>query len=319
MKKYSLFLLYSLFLIQSASAQHIQDVQAYSKTDGSRFVALLSDQTIWWYTEQTGWQKVPTTGLPANSAIKYFNSYVKLTLSAKNTRLVVVLKDNSMWWYADGDKWERIPDTGLPRNASVKIFRPYVKFGSMGGVDTRFLLILDDNTMWWYANEESWKPVATQGLPRNYDVRFFGTYQKAGMMGSETRYLVILADQSIWWYADNKMWQQFEARGLPANPVFKQFEAYSKLGGSLNWEGRLIGVMGDESIWWLPASGKEWKKLDVSTLPKGYKIRSLKVYQKYPGLIGETRVIVVLEDNSIWWYAEGKNWIPLSLKGLPIS
>ncbi len=324
MKKYLLILTVLFCLAFTSGAQSIQDVQAYAKLDGSRFVALLSDQTIWWYTENNGWQKVSAQGLPQGNNIKFFSSYMKYGLGSKNTRLVAVLDDNSIWWFSEGGNWEKVVSTGLPRGKTIKIFRPYVKISGMGGSETRYVAILDDNSIWWFANVEEWKSVSDTGLPSKYEVKYLGTYQKVGMTSTETRYIVTLADNSIWWYADNtKKWQELEAKGLPSGHAFKQLEAYMKIGGNAfvgtTYEGRLVGVLADESIWWFATNGKEWKKLDLTGLPKGYKIKTMKVYQKNPGLTGETRVILALEDNTIWWYAEGKKWEPVNMKGLKLE
>lgn len=324
MKKTLLLFVFSAFVFNFTKAQQIIDVQAYSKLEGSRFVALLSDQTIWWFSEKDGWQKIPTTGLPEGTGIKFFNAYVKFAGSNKNTRLVAVLQDNTMWWYVEGKSWEKVSGEGLPKNSSIKIFRPYVKFSGMGSMDTRFVVVLEDNSIYWFVANQDWKQVPTDGLPKGFVINHFGTYQKVAMMGTETRYIITLADNSIWWYADkNKSWERVESQGLPAKYNFKQLEAYMKIGGNImmgtTFEGRLVGVLSDESVWWLPTNQKEWKKLEMIGLPKDYKIRALKVYQKTPGLMGETRVIVVLEDNSIWWYADGKNWSPVPKNGLPVS
>ena len=111
-------------------------------------------------------------------------------------------------------------------------------------------------------------------------------------------------------------------KGLPENASFKRFTAYMKIGGGAliagasAYEGRLIGVLQDESIWWFPTNGKSWKKLDIAGLPAGFKVKTLEVYQKYPGMTDETRLIALLEDNNIWWYSENKGWTRLDTKGL---
>jgi hypothetical protein len=292
----------------------------------TKFVSMLSDHSVWWSAEGSNWEKIPTKGLPADKNIRLIDVYVKFSMSKKNARLVAVLDDNTMWWCLEGESWEKISGAGLPQNAPIKFFKPYVKGGSMGSMDTRFIAILDNNTMWWYSLGDPWKQVSTSGLPVNYVVTGIGTYQKVGMMGTETRYVITLADNTVWWYADGKKWQQLESEGLPANASFKKFTVYLKISEAaliinpaVGWEGRLVGVLDDESIWWFAATGKTWKKLETNGLPKDYKIKSLEVYQKYPGLSGETRVIVLLEDNSIWWWVENKGWSKFSTNGLPVG
>jgi len=321
-----LFSSFFLFLISIITlGQSIEDVKGLGKISETKLVSLLSDHSIWWSPEGKAWQKVPLQGLPANSSMKLIEVYVKFAGTNKNTRLVAVLEDNSMWWYADGGSWEKISTAGLPKNAVVKIFKPYVKTGSFGSLDTRFVVVLDNNTMWWYALDEPWRPVSSEGLPAGYVITNLGSYQKVGMMGTETRYMLTLSDNSVWWFAEGKKWQQLESSGLPANSTFKKFTAYMKISGDAiftryaTWEGRLVGVLSDESIWWFATNGKTWKKLETNGLPKGYKIRSLSVFQKYPGMMGETRVILLLEDNSVWWYGENKGWSKVNTTGLPLS
>jgi hypothetical protein len=319
-------LLFSFFISVIGKSQVIENVQGISMLGQTKFVSMLSDHSIWWSSEGSSWEKVPVKGLPADKKIKLIDVYVKFSLSKKNARLVAVLDDNTMWWCLEGESWEKISGAGLPANANIKFFKPYVKGSSMGSMDTRFIAVLDNNTMWWYSLGDPWKEVSAKGLPDNYVVTGIGTYQKMGMMGTETRYVITLADNTVWWYADGKKWQQLENEGLPANAKFKNFTVYLKineaaivLNPALGWEGRLVGVLDDESIWWFAASGKTWRKMETNGLPKQYKIKSLEVYQKYPGLSGETRVIVLLEDNSIWWWVESKGWTKFSTTGLPVT
>jgi hypothetical protein len=229
-----------------------------------------------------------------------------------------------MYWYAAGKGWERIESSGLAQK-SIRYFRAYVKNSGIANIETRFLAVMDDNSMYWFAPNSPWKSVTSEGLPANYVVTGVGTYQKRGLMSTatETRYVITLADGSLWWYGGGKKWQKVDAEGLPANANFKDFTAYMKISGDIyitgygTFDGRLIGVLSDESIWWFATNGKTWKKLETTGLPKGYKVRSLSVFEKQPGLLGETMAIVVLDDNSVWRYMEGKNWTKFNTTGLP--
>ncbi|WP_315822294.1 hypothetical protein [Paraflavitalea speifideaquila] len=52
-------------------------------------------------------------------------------------------------------------------------------------------------------------------------------------------------------------------------------------------------------------------------LPAKANILDIEVYQK-PGMIGtETRLVTLMSDNTIWWYAEGKDWELIENTGLP--
>lgn len=314
MKK-NLLLLIIIAACQQLPAQVIKEIQAYNANDGVRFISRLADNTLWWYADGKQWQKIPMTGLPQNVPLTMMDAYVKGALS-KSTRLVAVLSDNSIWWYSDGSAWEKVPVAGLPVKTAIKIFKPYIKYGMMGSADTRFVTVLEDNSVYWYNKSDAWQKVENSGLPANAAIRFLSTYQKIGMGGAETRYIAVLTDNSIWWYVDGKPWQLLKTSGLPKDAQLAQFEAYMKSTMGMG-DGRLLTVLNDQSIWWFAVSGKEWTSLESAGLPAGYKVRSLKVYQKSPGFTGDTRVILLLEDNTIWWYAEKKGWQQLTRDGLP--
>ncbi|HYV94721.1 MAG TPA: hypothetical protein VE978_23305 [Chitinophagales bacterium] len=314
MKK--LFILSSfLLLCLAARTQSIDDVQAYYKADGTRFLALLNDKSIWWYMDGDSWKKVATTGLPGNTAIKSLDVYIKNSGLIADTRLIVVMDDNSMWWYKEGEKWEQVPSQGLPEGKPIKIFESYVKT-VMGISESRYAVILDDNSIYWYSPGDNWAKVPPKGLPSGFNVKFFKSYVKYGMMGStEARYVVILDDNSIWWYADGNDWEKLESKGLPAGQDITQFDTYLKMKVAGMPEARLVTVLADQSIWWLAVGAKDWEKIDVKGLPSGYKIKSFKVYQKYAG-IPQTRLLALLDDNTMWWYDDKQGWTAVPTTGL---
>jgi hypothetical protein len=94
---------------------NIEHLVAYSRSDkdGTRYVAVLQDGTIWWYAPKYPWQQSSVEGLPYGYKIKNFNAYMK----AEGTRYVVVLQDSSLWWFAPGTPWQPVPMEGLPLNA----------------------------------------------------------------------------------------------------------------------------------------------------------------------------------------------------------
>src|SRR6266478_6134822 len=111
-----------LFASFVSNSQTIDDVQAYYKLGGTRFLSLLSDHSLWWYSESTNWQKVSMKGLP-ESPVKFLDVYLKMSVGSADTRLVAVLQDNSIWWYADGASWEKVSTSGLPSTSPIKIFK----------------------------------------------------------------------------------------------------------------------------------------------------------------------------------------------------
>lgn len=296
-----------------AQKKNIEEVQCIPKFSKTNFVALLSDNSVWWAPEAENWEQIPSDGLPKDKKIKKIDVYIKPSIGDKGSRVVALLEDNTMWWYSDGKPWEQVLSKGLPANAVIRHLEPYIKYGMVGG-ETRFMALLEDNNIWWYAINEEWEQVPASGLPANYKVTGIGTYQKKAFAGTDTRYVITLSDNSVWW-SDGKKWKEVEAKGLPEKTNIAFFTAYTKF-GALNIDGRMIGIMNDGSMWWLASTSKNWQKLDTQGLPKDYKVKSVEMYQKNAGLAGDARVIILMEDNTIWWYAEKTGWTKINTKKL---
>ncbi len=312
MKKLVLLLLI-LCSTTSLVAQDIQQIQAYTKLEGStRIIALLSDQSGWFYTLENGWRTLPVDEFP-DGEVKFLDVYQK----GFNTRLMTVLEDNSIWWSKE-DSWEKITSKGLPENYKINDFKPYSKIGLYGMTKTRVVTLLEDNSLWWYANDNDWQQVKTTGLPKEEKIEFIRTYQKYSMMGSsDTRYVVLMSDNSIWWFsAKAKKWKEFSGDDLPNDKPIRLLEVYSKSNQMTMPEGRLIAVLSDESIWWGSAKNEYWEQVNTDDLPENYKIKSIKVYQKMSSIKASTRLLVLLEDNSIWWYVNGEGFSPVDMSTL---
>lgn len=311
-----------LFILNSLSlnAQDIKSVQAYFKLDGTRYLSLLSDNSIWWFASGDKWQEIPKQNLPKKT-IKHIDAFVKIGLGSYETRIITVLEDNSIWWYAKEGDWQQVDNSGLPTNLSIKDFKSYVKIGSMGSTESRIILVLEDNTIWWYALGKKWGKVAANGMPENSSIKFLRTYQKIGMMSSETRFVAVLNDNSVWWFAEGNKWKQVEKPNLPSDKNIEQFEIYMKNASALSnvQEGRLITLLEDQSIFWIAANDKSWRQLEHKGLPQNKKINELKTYQKYGGIGSETRLLALLDDNTLWWFAEGKRWTAVPMSGLPLN
>lgn len=143
------------------------------------------------------------------------------------------------------------------------------------------------------------------------------TYSKNGW---ESRVLTLLSDNTLWWAAPNKQYSQVTQVGLPKNAEILDVETYQKtnmMGGS---ETRMIILLGDNSIWWYDG-GKDWEQIEASGLPAGKKIKDVAVYVKGQGaaLMESMRMVAVMEDNSMFWFAPKKAWEPLENKGLPVG
>jgi hypothetical protein len=129
----------------------------YAKADGgTRYVAVLSDNSIWWYMPNHPWQPSPSIGLPADAVITHIAAYLK----KGDTRYVVVLEDETIWWYMPNHKWQASPIEGLPDGYKIKQFSVYLKNG-----DTRYVVLLEDNSIWWYMPNYPWQNSSIDGLP----------------------------------------------------------------------------------------------------------------------------------------------------------
>lgn len=305
------------FVLADSQAQQILDIQAYAKMNGTRVTVLLSNNTVQWYTPESGWKPVPLDGLNGKKLVK-LGVYVKTSIGDGATRLVGVADDNSIWWYGEGKPWERVPTSGLPASYTTKIFTPYFKPTSMGwSGETRYLLVQNDNSMFVYLDDR-WERVPTEGLPAGYDFKALKSYQKYNMMGgSETRYIGVLRDNSIWW-TSGKKWEKLERKGLTEGVGIAFFDVYMKFSMMGQPEGRLVCMQDDGTFWFLAVNSGSWKKLENTGLPANYKVKQLRVYQKYAS--GESgRLLAVLEDNTIWWFTEGKGWTQVDTKTLGLK
>jgi len=314
MVKHFTFILFLLASVQLFS-QDIREIKAYNKLGGTRIVAFLSNDNVKWYTEEDGWKDLEVGKLP-DGKIKILEIYHKASGLKMETRLTAIQEDNSIWWKND-DKWVQVTSKGLPSGYSVKHYSPYAKAG-MGGTETRLLITLEDNTIWWYAaDSEKWEETPLKGLPDNANIEAIQTYQKYSTFGGgDTRIIVKLADNTIWWYAQGKGWEEFKSKGLPEGKDIEDFAAYMKYQSFGMTSGRLIAALEDNSLWWIATDSKNWEQLKVEGLPSGYQIRSFQVYQKYNGLSADTRVVLLLEDNTIWWFDEKKGWNEVPTDGV---
>ena len=124
---------------------------------------------------------------------------------------------------------------------------------------TRYVVVLEDNTIWWFAPGQDWEKSSTSGLPSGYDVKHIAAYSYDD---GSTRYAVVLSDNTIWWFAPGQDWKESSVDGLPSGYKVKSFEAYAKENSS-----RYVVVLDDDSIWWF-APGQPWKKSHMGGLPK---------------------------------------------------
>jgi hypothetical protein len=138
----------------------------------------------------------------------------------------------------------------------IKLFESYLRLNDLS---TRYVVVLEDNSIWWFAPEQPWEKSSVKGLPNEYKIKQISCYSKED---GESRYVVVLEDNSIWWLAPGQPWEKSSVEGLPNQYKIKQLEAYSKTDGT-----RYVVVLEDNSIWWL-APGQPWKKSSTDGLPE---------------------------------------------------
>ena len=136
----------------------------------------------------------------------------------------------------------------------IKLFDSYLRAGDL---ETRYVVVLTDNTIWWFAPGYDWEKSSKAGLP-DKSIKLISCYSHTD---ATTRYVVVLSDNSIWWYAPGTDWKKSSSKGLPAGFDIVHFKAYSKSDGT-----RYTAVLKDGSIWWF-APGNLWKKSSIAGLP----------------------------------------------------
>lgn len=150
------FLLSLLFMV--IKAQEIKHFEAYLKLSdmGTRYVAVLEDNTIWWFSPENGWAESSSAGLPQGYNIKHFKAYSK---EDGSSRYVAVLSDNTIWWFSPNNNWSKSSTTGLPANYKIKEFEAYTKADG-----TRYVAVLEDNSVYWFSPNNGWTKSSMEGL-----------------------------------------------------------------------------------------------------------------------------------------------------------
>jgi len=135
-------------------------------------------------------------------------------------------------------------------------------------------------------------------------------------MSIVSTFLVLLEDQSMLFFdLKKKKWKEFKTVQLPKNTKVNSLHSYLKFSGMGVPKGRIILSLSDQSIWWCAEEDQDWNNLDKSGLPENASVKSIKVFTK--GLTA--RVLVLLDNNSIWWYVEGSGFSKVDMTGFPKS
>ncbi len=297
MKKLILFL---LILCSSASliAQENPEARAYSKKKKNKNKNSFFDQNDWFYAIENDWSTLNMDDLPKGK-IKLLDVYQK----AFETGLMLVMEDNSIWWN-ENERWYKARTRGLPENYKIKAIKPYARISQYATLTAGMVIMLEDNSLWKY-NVTKWQKISNTNLPEDETIELLSTYQrnKVMLLSFETLFVVLMSDNSVWYLpSKSKKWKEYEGNGLPNDKTIKLIEAYSKVTQIPVRSGRILAVLSDESIWWSFVKDGEWEQVDTKNLPENYKIRTIRAYQKGLSKEPNTKILVVLEDNSIWRY-----------------
>lgn len=146
------------FVFIGLNAQSFKHFEAYLKLSdlGTRYAAVMEDNTIWWFSPNNGWAKSSSVGLPDGYEIEHFAAYSK---EDGSSRYVAVLSDNSIWWFSPNNNWSKSSTEGLPANYKIKDFEAYSKADG-----TRYVAVLEDNTVYWFSPNNGWTKSSMQGL-----------------------------------------------------------------------------------------------------------------------------------------------------------
>jgi len=286
---------------------------AYEKNsiNGSRYVALLSDNSIWWFAPSQPWLLSSMDGFPKNKEIELMSC-----METKNrlSRYFVVLSDNTIWWFIPDYPWNPNSMKGLP-NKKIKMVCAFEKGYKNEG--TRCVVVLSDNSIWWNAPDypQDWIESSKIGLP-NYEIKLFCAFERNVENG--TRYVVVLSNETIWWFAPGSKWEICPTKGIPSNRKIISFSSYEK-----GDEGtRFVVVLDDNSIYWYCPNiyhekyilSDVWQKISPKGLPPNYQVKSFSAYYKYNQ---GSRYVLVLSDDSIYWCDPTiGNWMVSSKTGL---
>ena len=96
----------------------------------------------------------------------------------------------------------------------IKILSSYARLEDN---DSRYVAVLQDNSIWWFAPGYPWQPSTTEGLPEGYNIDHLVAYSRSNKDG--TRYVAVLHDGSIWWFAPGYPWQQSSVEGMEGLPL----------------------------------------------------------------------------------------------------
>lgn len=130
-------------------------------------------------------------------------------------------------------------------------------------------------------------------------------YSKGGST-NDTRIVTLKEGNIISWYSTNGGWKVIPMTGLPESKIVDM--EYVQKVGMMDLDTRIIVMLEDKSLWWY-AEGKSWENIPLKGLPEDKGVVDFAACIKVStammgsGLMPTTRLVVTLDDNSIWYCA----------------
>ena len=298
-------LLFFCIGILSSHAQQINEVQAYSKLGALRVVAITDGEEPYLYTPKEGWNLMPKGELPKGKVMA-MGAYHQ----TGGSKLMVAMEDNSIWKMKD-ETWTQVNKEGLPEEYNIRLFRAYTDYKVVGSTG-KAVFVTDKGEIWHYNDGNGWTNLDKTGLPAA-ELTQISTFQKVKGVTHTPSFIVTLADRSVFKRSvDDDSWKLIATRNFPKDYKIKTIDSYLKTPLAGSAESRIICSLNDGSIWWTSEKESTWLKISTTGLPKNYRIKKMKVFQKN----NSSRILLLLEDSTLWWYTEGEGFNPIDMKGL---
>lgn len=128
----------------------------------------------------------------------------------------------------------------------------------------------------------------------------------------------LMSDNTLWIGNGIDSWTKLDTSQLPKDVAIKIIGSKSNLNFDYS-KTDLIVILEDSTIWNLEDGYSKWVKLQTNNLPTNSKIKCFRTYTKETGLsfVLDTVLVLILEDNSVWWSDGELNWEKITDVGLP--
>lgn len=325
MKKITISFLLFLFIGFLAKSQSISDAIGYYDSQHGKlhYAVILSDNSIWKYSEADGWKTMTKTGLPSANPVQ-LDTYFKYSMSTSDVELLCLMSDNTEWNFnEDTQKWEAIP-MNIPSGSKISVFKPMMYQHKMAW-DTKYVAQLSDNSIGYFTEKDGWKAIDTKGIRDGATIKLLDSYVKMGAMGGSSENYVALVDgKSLWYSSDGGKWQKMKDNGLNLmKNTINTFTCILKLGAfsftSSLPESKIFVSLSDQSLWRYIPGDNSWYDIETDGLPSGYKIKTMRAYEKFGTATAKVQMVACMQDNTMWDYLDKKGWEKISTAGLPLK